>query len=369
MKQHKQGVTLVELLISLGILGVLTLMVLGLQNNTRQITSSLTAQNTIQEDLRVAAAIIGDEIQRAYYVFPPCGAYSATFTSTAVACGAAFDTTTYKSGFANVNFSNFTLAKTGNTTLRPDRTTGAADARTWTVADFSVAPDAPFLAMIVAPARPDAQCGTGNSQNCYVFVAYYPVLRSSVTRDPNDSTPSKEALDGFADNEKQWVLMEYREALKTDIAAASVTVPGYGSLSIPATNWSGVGSTVAGANPSLDPNLNIQKLQGSIPALYRGTSDLQALALFTGKMDKTAASIGTGSTGNGVATILVDNIQPRGFRTYFPQNSIDERGVTEVRIQLQAGIASGTNVALFPKTPLEIFASPRNLPAGFTGNN
>jgi hypothetical protein len=66
---------------------------------------------------------------------------------------------------------------------------------------------------------------------------------------------------------------------------------------------------------------------------------------------------------------LVDNIQPRGFRTYFPQTSIDERGVTEVRIQLQAGIASGTEVTLFPKTPLEIFASPRNLPAGYTGNN
>jgi prepilin-type N-terminal cleavage/methylation domain-containing protein len=366
MKKQNTGFTLVELLISMAILGILTTAVLNLNLNARQITTGAIAQSSMQEELRTAAAIMADEVQRAFYVFPPCGAYT-EIVATAYACGTRFGSN-YNTGALNVNYSQFVLAATGPTTLRPDKITGAADARTWTVSG-AANNDAPILAMIVAPREPDKPCNVTATAavGCYYFIAYYPVLRSSVVG------TSKETLPRLADNDNQWVLMEYREQLgggssiADDIAPITGVTVGGLTFTISGTYWGEVGciscntsGTYKGVPPSVDPSLI--NVDGNLPAVYRGVVTPTTRAIFTGKMDETVKKIGGGQ-----ANILATNINPRGFQISFPSGSIDERGVTEVRIRLQGGIRSGSQTNVFPQTPLEVFSSPRNLSAGYLG--
>jgi prepilin-type N-terminal cleavage/methylation domain-containing protein len=369
------GFTLIELIISIALLGIIITLVLNLNANSREVSTGIINQSSMQQELRTAASIIADEVQRAYYVFPPCGAYTSSSSET-YACGTAFDTTNYKTNALNVNFSKFKLTTTAETTIRPDKATMPSDpeARTWTVGSTT----APILAMIVAPREPNVStkaCGDSDSisrVSCYYFVAYYPVLRSTVTRTVTTAT-SKEKLEPFADNESQWVLMEYRvqlEGLFYNIASSTVTVPGLSStLTIPKSNWGDAECDDADACkpiPSTNPSRSVQIIDGNLPAIYRGETDPEARARFTGKMNGLVEKINdtSGNKGN----ILATNINVNGFLIDFPTGSIDERGVTEVRVRLQGGIKQGTSVTKFPPQPLEFFASPRNIPAGFAGN-
>jgi prepilin-type N-terminal cleavage/methylation domain-containing protein len=379
VKNQNSGFTLFEIIIAMAIFSILSLGIFQFIGNTQVVSDTISLSTTTQEDLRDAAAIMSDEIQRAYYIFPPCGVYSSVGAGSVAkqACGSVFPTTGYVLGKLNVNYSIFTLASSGTTTLRPDSTTS----RTWEVGNSD---DAPILAMIVAPRNPELFCSSTTSgepeKGCYYFVAYYPVLRSSVSKASSTDTTHNEWLDYSPANKDQWVLMEYREQIDDSLLASSyatqltnVTVPGYGTASFPGISWDYVGcivsvtcasSGVPQTPPSADPKSAVQAQVGNIPAIYKGTSDSGALARFTARMNLTSTKIGGGS-----ANILAGNIEPKtGFKIDYTNSPIDERGVTEIRIRLQMGVYQGSRKTLYPGTPLEIYATPRNLPAANSGN-
>jgi prepilin-type N-terminal cleavage/methylation domain-containing protein len=379
VKKQISGFTLFEIIIAMAIFSILSLGIFQFIGNTQVVSDTISLSTTTQEDLRDAAAIMSDEIQRAYYIFPPCGVYSSVGAGSVAkqACGSVFPTTGYVLGQLNVNYSKFTLAASGTTTLRPDSTTS----RTWEVGNSD---DAPILAMIVAPKNPELFCSSDPEKGCYYFVAYYPVLRSSVSKASSTDTTHAEWLDYSPANKDQWVLMEYREQINDSLLASvyptqltNVTVPGYGTASFPSISWDYVGcitgSTCATATsnppfpltpPSADPKSAVQAQGGNIPALYKGTNDSYALARFTARMNLTSTKIGGAQ-----ANILAGNIEPKtGFKIDYTNSPIDERGVTEVRIRLQMGVYQGSRKTLYPQTPLEIYATPRNLPAANSGN-
>jgi prepilin-type N-terminal cleavage/methylation domain-containing protein len=381
VKKSIEGFTLFEIIVAMAIFSILSLGIFQFIGNTQQVSDTISLSTTAQEDLRDAAAIIADEVQRAYYIFPPCGVYTTAGVASAVAkaCGAVFPTTGYVLGQLNVNYSKFTLGASGPTTLSP----GTTPTRTWEV---GASTNAPILAMIVAPRNPELSCTVPADwrKACYYFVAFYPVLRSGVSASSYTDTSHPEWLDYSPSNKDQWVLMEYRELINDPLLASTSTsyatqltnviVTGLGTVSFPGISWDYAGcitgSTCAsGTNvpltpPSADPKNAIQVQEGNIPALYKGTNDSYALARFTARMNLTASKIGGGS-GN----ILAGNIEPNtGFKIDYVSSAIDERGVTEVRILLQMGVFQGSRKTLYPATPLEIYASPRNVPPASAGN-
>jgi prepilin-type N-terminal cleavage/methylation domain-containing protein len=402
VKKLNQGFTLFEIIVAMTIFSILSLGIFQFIGNTEQVSNTISLATTTQEDLRDAAAIITDEVQRAYYVFPPCGAYSVK-NFTAYSCDTAsptnpFDSSIYVPGKLNITFSRFTLASSGGTTLRPNSTSDTSKIWTWEVGKTSAAP---ILAMIVAPRDPTISCTSASTSDkqkaCYYFVAYYPVLRSSVSRtsltdtSKDASAGSAEKLDYSPSNKDQWVLMEYREILDDNLHASTSTdydkllvnvdVSGIGKVNFPGITWDYVGCVYksscesitmgSGATtvttdyypPSTDPRNTIQSTEGNIPSLYKATSDPYFLARFTARMNLTTTKFG-----NGEANILAPNIEPlNGFQVDYANSDIDERGVTNVRILLQMGVSQGSRKTVFPSQPLEIFASPRNLPPGYSG--
>jgi prepilin-type N-terminal cleavage/methylation domain-containing protein len=356
MKTRK-GFTLIEILVSLGIFGVIMVLVLSLQANSSQTTRLIVSQSKVQEELRYAAAIIADEVQRAIYVFPPCGIYSSGQPSTVATCDldAPFPSD-YVPNKMNVRFSKFVLGgNSGDFTRKPGASAGSTGASTWEVGSNT----APILAMITAPKNISGSCSSGSSDSCYQFVAYYPVLRSQVSRQAGSLT-SSERLDPDFGNKDRWVIMEYRLSLgkgaSPDIPALTVAVPGVGNINVPAISWSEVGES---DGPQADP---LQQTIDSIPSITANTSVSFTLAAFNSRMNSTVQNISNRACGGNCASILIPNITPvTGFQIEFPNGAIDERGVTEVRLKLQGSYFSSGVETKVPPSPIETFASPRNI--------
>ncbi len=368
MQQKQSGFTLVETLISLGILGVMTITLLNLQKDVTQISTSVSAQASLAEDLRIAGAIIADEAQRAVYIFPPCGTYryNQPAKNLTEACDSDATKTTVPAwatdtSWMNVYFSRFVLSTSGDFMVRPDKVATATDARTWEVGKAT----APILAMIVAPREPTTKaCVLATKEaGCYYFVAYYPVKRSAVSR-KSATDLSTDRLNADENNKDNWVLMEYREALTVESSAIiQLEVTGLGKVNVPATEWKEVGCNNDGFScpdePIPDPRGSIQDSAFSIPAISRAEQEPAILAKFGARMSQTVRGIG-GSQAN----ILVDGILPTtGFQIEYPTIAVDERGVTEVRLKLQMGINTSGGLRRIPASPIEIYITPRNLPA------
>jgi prepilin-type N-terminal cleavage/methylation domain-containing protein len=404
----QQGFTILELVISMAIFGVIVLAISQIFASSTKITTFVTNQTVLQQELRNAGNIIVDELQRAIYVYPPCGVYSSAadpdlkagcLAKDFPALAASQDITKMYVGFSLLD-----IFSTGTRGQKPD------GKYNWLVGDA----DYPILAMISAPSKPWLPCSkTGEKGGCYAFVAYFAVKRKQVTRG-TDTTASYEKFDANSNNENQWVIMEYRRNLDEyinywkydDIKDAAVLGVGtfstdtttkvttlntlnIGNLSIPGIRWSDVGCDVDRTStstvqywvqdtdstnwsceldsaskkyvsPTPDPSSANQLSINSIPAIAKGESSPNLLAIFAAKMTATTLWVKTNSA-KGTAKILVDNIEPKQFKVDYPAGSVDFRGATEVRLTLQGGLSSGGTKVLFPATPLEFFASPRNI--------
>jgi prepilin-type N-terminal cleavage/methylation domain-containing protein len=361
----QKGFTLIEVLVSLAVFSVVIVSALQLQRNSSDVSRTIVNTSSLQEEVRNVAALINDEVQRAVYVFPPCGVYATNGSSAPVLnpCSTSANPAWYDTSGQRISvvFSRFTLAASGNTTKRPD--TGN---RTWTPGENA----APILAMIVAPRRPGTGSCMGStdaerSRSCYQFVAYYPVKRSDVTR--ASGSTSSEQLDTDPDNQNQWVLMEYRRNLSVVMSGRTQAL---GSLSVttPDILWTEVGcdslgySCSLGAAPRFDPEIFLQRSNRSLPALRPSTQDPVEIGSFVVRMFDVVQNI-TGSQGN----IVLVGLRPwngttSGFQITYPTGAVDARGVTEVRIRLQGELIRGTSIYRFPvREPIEVYASPRNL--------
>lgn len=71
MKKIQAGFSLVELLVALGVLGVVFVALTGLFSSSVRTSRVAVNSSQIQQELLIAGNIIGDEIQRAIYIFPP----------------------------------------------------------------------------------------------------------------------------------------------------------------------------------------------------------------------------------------------------------------------------------------------------------
>jgi prepilin-type N-terminal cleavage/methylation domain-containing protein len=391
LRAKKQSAfTLLELLISMALLGMFLTIINQYFVSSNTITSNIATQTTSQEELRTAGAIINDTVQRAIYVFPPCGAYTSLPTSgtaivpdpiipTTSTCGAV----TGASAMAvQVTWSKFKFGHSDKTVTGPHNST------TWQV---GINPQAPILAMIVAPKQPTLECTTGTkSQSCYQFVAYYPVPRKQLTvgqTTPLGTSLTSSSLENLPPDDRNlntWVIMEYRKDFDFDTLPASVTINGT-AISVPAIRWSDAGCQNNTTLPCTDPPETDPATSAAraLPAIKKGETAIGNINVFSGRMKATVDQMidtttkancadTTRTTCNGSADILIEGIAPydsitkqSGFMIEFPvkptstYNSIDERGVTEVRIKLTSGLKSTAGTPSL--APVEYFTSPRNI--------
>jgi prepilin-type N-terminal cleavage/methylation domain-containing protein len=398
------GFTLTELLVVMAILSVVLLASSQYFVQTTQLSSSAVANATLQEELRNAGNIITDEVQRAVYVFPPCGVYSSVDLPNPIlrpGCTGFSATDIISSKRMNVSWSQIQMSSSGQRTKRPDDGTYL-----WEVG----VPTAPILAMIVAPYESYKPCDNGAEDGgCYQFVAYFAVKREQVTRGSlGNSLTARDLLDAVPSENNQWVIMEYRRRLSENFFTnaaplnANVVLPGYGTMNsglisgipgvgivaIAPVRWGDAGCTfdtttvnTTGAvltdpdfwlceeistnvkypAPTSDPVSTNQSSPNSLPAVAKGNVNPADLANFAARMRSTVSWINNNAN-PGTPRILVENIRPNtGFSIEYTSNSVDERGVSTVRLRLQGQVNRNGVPVTFPAQPLEYFSAPRNI--------
>lgn len=219
--RHKAGFTLTELLVALGLTGLIMGAVLTLNLRTNDAATTLQTRTDLTGEVQVAQNYIASKLRNAVYVFPY---YSAA------------------SGLS----STFTLATSGYSTFNPAARAGRSGTGnyTWRYAFGTVAAD-PFLAFVLPPEGGNAagpgSCAASSAAmrktNCYAFYAYYAVPRSLLVAGNGSSVPTnvnKLQSDGVNDT-STWALMEYR---------AYYTSAGYGGGSPNSIPMGGTGLLV-----------------------------------------------------------------------------------------------------------------------------
>jgi prepilin-type N-terminal cleavage/methylation domain-containing protein len=327
--KHNKGFTLIELLVALAILSIVMISTTSLFGSSLQASRTVVTSSQLQQNLRNAAQIMGDEIQRATYIFPPQG------SSIPVESG----------GSVTVDWSSFILGG-GNRKTGPHEPSNGQ----WVVPSTPSSTTPPFLAMITAPLRPDVSCRDADTgaitesiplsisegDGCYKFIAYFPVLRPKVTRGLlGNSSTSNENLEENSQQASTWVIMEFR----VNLTEQAGTVP-----------WNRVGcqnrSTPCLVPPTIDPI----RAASDLPVLTCTINcDLAArlpkagdVSIFRSKILSTIAWINTQATTTS-PEILVDDIDSSyanggpGFVIRMG-DSVDARGVFQVRLLLRAAL-------------------------------
>jgi prepilin-type N-terminal cleavage/methylation domain-containing protein len=399
--KRTSGFTVLEMLVAMGLLGIFLTLISQFLTSGFNVMTTISNQTKLQEEMRATGSMMTEEIQRALYIFPPCGVYSSVPTTTGAlptpvpdnSCAAPTGTpSTLK-----VTWSKFTITSSGNTFKNPATSTTA-----WQVGgpnSFSTAiSSSPMLVMIVAPRNPSFSCNFGitvsasnpptGAAGCYTFIAYYPVLRSNL------SGVNSDQLVTDADNNNDWVLMEYRRELDRNLLQTT-SGGSYVAESATTTNssltdripWGDVGcfrdaapgrtppSNCIGidgkpqttdpldffAPPIIDPSPKAQEGNNAIPSIRRSENDPIAIARFRQRMIATRDWINSNSS-PGSGKILLDFVKPTdGFQVLYNANTVDERGVNKVTFNLQLSLKRGSKTTLVPGTALEFTAAPRNI--------
>jgi prepilin-type N-terminal cleavage/methylation domain-containing protein len=396
--KRTSGFTVLEMLVAMGLLGIFLTLISQFLISGFNVTTIISNQTKLQEEMRATGSMMTEEVQRALYVFPPCGVYSSVPTTTgALPAPVPDDTCAEPTGAPStmkVTWSKFTVTASGITFKNPATNTTA-----WQVGgpnSFSkTISSSPMLAMIAAPRDPSIKCTTG--AGCYTFIAYYPVLRSNL------SGTSSDQLITDADNDTDWVLMEYRRELNQNLLqtttpgtytaeATEVTDPTISTnltgltdripwrdvgctrsasattSPIKASNCSKISGTTNAQDPAsyllppiIDPSPKAQEGNNAIPSIRRSENDPIAIARFRQRMIATRDWINSNSNpGNG--KILLDFVKPTdGFQVLYNANTVDERGVNKVTFNLQLSLKRGAKTTLVPGTALEFTAAPRNI--------
>lgn len=187
--QRTSGFTLVELLIGLGIMGVLTVAFLQFFTASVTITQRFDTRNELLSDGQTAQQLVSSRVQEAWYIYP---------TSTP-----AFSL----SGIPNVQ---------GWAVGHP------SGAGTWKIGTDAI------LAFLVPPSSVGGLCtptaATPVTAGCYEFYAYYPVKRAAYVTGTTSTYSNRLLSDG--ENGGAWVLMQLvGYVAPTAIASGSAQPP------------------------------------------------------------------------------------------------------------------------------------------------
>jgi len=186
LRRSKLAFTLLEVVVTLAILGVLSLIFVRIFSSTFDATDSISVRNELLHEAQIAEQVIASKAKLAWYVYPPG---------------------------ATIKMNN------GKTTAN-----ALAGSHYWTVGGGA---DQPFLALVLPPENPRLSCATDN-EGCFRFYAYYAFPRSYYL-DPNVIAPtSSQRLDPDPRNDDTWVIMEFRTALKgfsPDASCSNIPLP------------------------------------------------------------------------------------------------------------------------------------------------
>lgn len=175
------GFTLVEMLVSLAILGILMAGFTFLFGNTLTVTRQLDVRNDILSDAQIAQNLMVSRIQEAWYVYPSGTSLSLPST------GAVWQTANPVGG--------------SNT--------------------FTVGTN--FVAVLDPPTSPGANCTTSPlvTDGCYHFYAYYPVMRSNYVSGTAGAFANRLLAD--SQNPNAWVLMQYDAFVSDGVIPPNLT--------------------------------------------------------------------------------------------------------------------------------------------------
>ena len=179
--KRSRGFTLLEILVSMLILGIISLAFIRMFSTTLDAAGRIADSNQLLQEAQVAERIMAARIKLAWKVFPPG-------TSIKINNGA----TTY----------NYLAGS-----------------------DTCVVGTDPMLAMILPPRKPEnyQQCSATNPDACFRFFAYYSFRRSDYLSAV--APGSAEALFPDSKNDSTWVIMEYRRTLTNTNDPSTITPP------------------------------------------------------------------------------------------------------------------------------------------------
>lgn len=192
-KRHEQGMSLLELLVSLALIGIVLAAVLSVVLQSNRASMRIQAQSELTSETQIAQNYMVSKIRKAVYIFP-----------------------------VSSSTSFFQINAGGYSTLNPVARAGVSGTgnHNWRLATGTLAAD-PFVAFVLPPAaggRVGANACRNSSTdqakelNCYAFYAYYAVPRSLISNGNGSDIPigpNKLTPDPINDN-NVWVLMEYR---------------------------------------------------------------------------------------------------------------------------------------------------------------
>lgn len=245
-KSDQAGLSLLELLIAMAIMGVLMLAFTQLFGGSLKASSSISARNELLSEGQIAQQLVVSKLKQASFIYPT-------------------DTT-----FQMTN------------TVRTRNTINEGRGQFWRVGSD------PIIAMIVPPQGSDNpnvnSCLPPNPANrgpqhsadmCFTFYAYYPIKRSIFIAGVDaDSAPVPDPA-----NDDAWLLMEYRENVPDGVDRSSNRLAGFPDSNTVLNNLRGVGARILvdyvqppengdpplfnlNANGSIEFNLQMGRNQG-----------------------------------------------------------------------------------------------------------
>lgn len=197
--RRNQGFTLVEMLVSMVILGILMLAFTQVFGGSLKAAGQINGRNELVTEGQVAQQLIAARLQSAAYVYPAG-----------------------------------TTMQLSSSGLTSKNTVGPSSGQNWKVGTD------PILAMVLPP-KATGTCNNSTDVNkdaCFTFYAYYPYKRGSLTSSGLAEAPTENPA-----NDDQWVLMQYKSYIYDGITRSSLSTT-------PPSAWSYT-SILSGGSPNI----------------------------------------------------------------------------------------------------------------------
>lgn len=193
MRYRDAGLTLVELLISMALIGIVLAALLSFFTQSSNVSTQTSSRAEMQQEILNAQQLIAGKLKEAWYVYP---------------------------AGTTVKMTSSDLTK------RPSGATSNPN-------DWTVGTD-PILAMILPPRDLTATCSTtpASQEGCYRFLAYFPVKRSLWVTTTSAASFRNPGVDTV--NAETWILAEYRGTMAPTFSAA--TYPPATAPTVPTSN-------------------------------------------------------------------------------------------------------------------------------------